>query len=452
MSRGRRVLNSQGDGGRDQRPYFFLSYAHIPRAGNRGSGDPNIWVAQLYNDLCEAIFQLTDAPSGHPVGFMDRSMHQGQKWAERLSAELANCRVFVPLYSPRYFASQACGKEWHLFSQRPVYQRRQSGERHTGIVPVLWVAMNHYPLPRVASELQFSHESFGGDYAAEGLYALMKIASYRAQYQNAVYRLAERIVYVAKQTVIPLGQQADFESQPSAFEPPLPTDRVRISVYSLRRRELPAGRGSDCYGARRLDWQPYQPHSARPLAEDAAEVARRMGFEPTVAEFEEDADRMLAEEPTGPSVLLVDRWALTDRQRSGKIRQLDRKNLPWVSVLEPWNPEDPECRRDEEMLNGLSEEVLRLSRGAHRPTLRSQPAGTPGTLEEFRGELERAVMQATNGFEQRGEARPVGTGPRKPSLRQGLRGAEPPAGPPTDGYGSDDDGGLGRAARGGGES
>ncbi|WP_354641909.1 TIR-like protein FxsC [Kitasatospora camelliae] len=411
-------MNSPAGRGKDSaRPYFFLSYAHTPRINPRAA-DPNLWVAKLYQDLCEAILQITDAPAGHPIGFMDRSMHQGQKWAERLSRELSGCRVFVPLYSPRYFKSEACGKEWHLFTRRSVYQRRPGAERMTGIVPALWVSMEHYTLPRVASELQFSHDSFGADYAAEGLYALMKIASYSSQYATAVLRLAQRIVDVADQTVIPVTQPLDFESSPSAFDPPEPTDRVRISVFSYRQPELPPTRSATCYGERRTDWQPFRPPSGRPLAEDAADVARNMGFQPTVHEFEEEAENLLAaDRPAGPSVLLVDRWAFLDSQRAETVRRLDRRNLGSVSILEPWNREDQQCRDNERMLNDLGDTVLTVSRGSRRkPSLRGDAVGgSPGNLDDFRGELERAVMRASTAYEQE-TARPEPPQHRRPSI------------------------------------
>jgi len=412
-------VNSPAGRGKDAaRPYFFLSYAHTPKVNARGAADPNLWVAKLYQDLCEAIFQITDAPAGHPVGFMDRSMHQGQKWAERLSRELASCRVFVPLYSPRYFKSEACGKEWHLFTRRSVYQRRPGAERMTGIVPALWVAMDHYTLPRVASELQFSHDSFGGDYASEGFYALMKIASYSSQYATAVLRLAQRIVDVADQTVIPVGQPLDFESQPSAFEPPEALDRVHISVFAYHHEELPPQRSASWYGERRTDWQPFRRESSRPLADDAADVARNMGFQPTVHEFEDHAETLLtADRPAAPSVLLVDRWAFLDPQRSDTVRRLDRRNLGSVAIMEPWNRTDQQCRDNERMLNELGDGILSTSRaGRQRPSLRDEGTvgGSPGNLEDFRGELERAVMRASNAFDQ--HRRPEGPTHRRPSI------------------------------------
>ncbi|MEV4558654.1 TIR-like protein FxsC [Kitasatospora sp. NPDC049285] len=417
-------MNSPAGRAKDApRPYFFLSYAHTPKVNSRGAADPNLWVAKLYQDLCEAIFQITDAPAGHPIGFMDRSMHQGQKWAERLSRELATCRVFVPLYSPRYFKSEACGREWHLFTRRSVYQRRPSADRMTGIVPALWVPMDHYTLPRVAGELQFNHDSFGADYAAEGLYALMKIASYSSQYHTAVWRLAQRIVDVADQTVIPVGQTHDFETQPSAFDPPEVADRVRISVYSYRQPELPPNRSATWYGERRTDWQPFRPDSTRPLAQDAADVARNMGFQPTVREFEEESDHLLtSERPAAPCVLLVDRWAFLDGQRAEAIRRLDRRNLGSVAILEPWNRDDQQSRDNERMLNEIGDSVLTVSRGARpKPTLRDDGAsGAPGSLEEFRGEMERAVMRACTAHDQHNRDRTDrdDDGPRyrKPSI------------------------------------
>ncbi|BAJ30257.1 MULTISPECIES: TIR-like protein FxsC [Kitasatospora] len=402
------------------RPYFFLSYAHTPRINSRGAADPNLWVAKLYQDLCEAILQITDAPSGHPVGFMDRSMHQGQKWAERLSRELASCRVFVPLYSPRYFKSEACGREWHLFSRRSVYQRRPTAERMTGIVPALWVSMEHYQLPRVAGELQFNHDSFGAEYATEGLYALMKIAAFSSEYHTAVWRLARRIVDVAEQTVIPTGQVLDFESQPSAFDQPDTADQVRISVFSYQDRELPPQRSATWYGEQRTDWQPYRPDSSRPLAQDAADIARGMGFLPTVREFDEEAEQLLAGGPPAPCVLLVDRWAFLDGRRSDLVRRLDRRNHGTVAVIEPWNRDDQQSRDHERMLNDLGDGVLPVSRGARRrPSLRDEGGGgTPGSIEEFRGEMERAVMRACTAHEQQQRGGPDDDGPvdRRPSI------------------------------------
>ncbi|MBC3842855.1 hypothetical protein GXW82_29795 [Streptacidiphilus sp. 4-A2] len=69
---------------------------------------------------------------------MDRGMHLGEGWVGRLSDALASCRVFVPLYSPRYFRSEPCGQEWRGFASRQgalLAARRGPPDRHrSGVV------------------------------------------------------------------------------------------------------------------------------------------------------------------------------------------------------------------------------------------------------------------------------------------------------------------------------
>ncbi|MDH6577613.1 TIR-like protein FxsC [Kitasatospora sp. MAP5-34] len=409
------------------RPYFFLSYAHTPRAGTRGAGDPNHWVSKLYEDLCDAVLQLTDLPDGAPVGFMDQSMHQGQLWAQRLSQELATCRVFVPLYSPRYFNSVACGQEWHSFTQRPVFPERQSSERTSGIVPVLWIAMGQYQLPEVASQLQFNHRSFGPDYAAEGLYALMKLSYFRSSYEVAVHRLAARIVDVAEETVIPVGRRLDFQSQPSAFKAQAPPKPLRISVFSYRQSELPEGRSPEYYGPQRTDWHPYQPHAGKPLAEHAVRLAKQLGFQPSVHEFDQEADELLTNgEPSAPGLVLLDRWALQDAERQEIVRKFDSLNPSWVSVLEPWNTTDPDCVEQDQALSELSGRILRLKHREVKPSFQGDSSGL-ATLQDFDDALPRAAMRAKWAFEDLAKAgqgdQGSGQGGQPGSPRPSLRAA-----------------------------
>ena len=104
--------------GRDDRPYFFLSYARTPKRDPSDRDDPDRWVFKLYRDLCGAILQMTDARP-EEAGFMDRENKLGTEWSPELTTALARCRVFVPLYSRRYFESDNCGREWFAFARRP---------------------------------------------------------------------------------------------------------------------------------------------------------------------------------------------------------------------------------------------------------------------------------------------------------------------------------------------
>ena len=101
----------QPDGGdepviprREIRPYFFLSYARTPKRDPADRTDPDRWVHKLYKDLCDEILQMTDAQPGE-AGFMDRENKLGAEWSPELMTALKSCRVFVPLYSRRYFES-----------------------------------------------------------------------------------------------------------------------------------------------------------------------------------------------------------------------------------------------------------------------------------------------------------------------------------------------------------
>ncbi|MFJ3791608.1 TIR-like protein FxsC [Kitasatospora sp. NPDC090091] len=408
------------------RPYFFLSYAHTPRAGATGAGDPNLWVRQLYRDLCEAVLQLTDVPAGVPVGFMDESMHQGELWADRIARELATCRVFVPLYSPRYFDSLPCGQEWYTFTRRKVYAADRESERTSAIVPVLWAPMNRYRLPEVAGELQFDHSGFGPDYVSEGLFALMKLSYYRSAYELAVHRLARRIVEVAEETVVPVGRTLDLSAQPSAFEPVRRSVReLRVLVLSCRRDELPAGPSPTAYGPQRTDWNPYGSTLGRSLAEHTAGLLRGMGFEPTVYDLVSEGERLLGEEsPTALAVLLLDRWALLDAERIALLRRLDRRNHKVVAVLEPGSPDDPGDTAAGAELAELSRSAL--AAGGFLPAGRPRANRLPvlGSLSAFEDALAGVATAARRAVEnrwpdgpRRGSDGEEGGSPGRPRLR-----------------------------------
>ena len=98
----------------------------VLKASSAGQ-DPDLWIAQLYDALCDHISQLTDLPPGTKPGFMDRELRQGQEWPWRLSNALATCRVFVPLYSKRYFKSEHCGREWFAFHRRAINHAAANG-------------------------------------------------------------------------------------------------------------------------------------------------------------------------------------------------------------------------------------------------------------------------------------------------------------------------------------
>ncbi|MBT1090610.1 TIR-like protein FxsC [Streptomyces sp. Tu102] len=397
-------------------PYFFLSYARIPRT-RPDDPDPDLWVHRLFHDLCEHIRNLTAHP-GAP-GFMDRAMQAGQIWSDELAESLGGCRVFVPLYSPRYFISPWCGKEWGAFTERRARHREQD-ERGTpsAIVPALWSPVPDRRLPDCVREVQYTHPELGDRYRTFGLYGLAKLRSFRSDYQKAVLRLAMRIVDVGESVVLERGARGGLSTAHDAFGAPpagAPPSgrRLRISIAAGCLDELPEGRSPHYYGPTPLDWNPYRPASDRPLAEVAAGIAARLDFRPDVAEFDHTSAPADA-----PEVLLLDRWVLRDPQQRARLREFDGNDRPPTGLVVPWNDDDPDGDDTEHELAAQVDATLprrvRQAREASRPAVRGVP-----DERSFQEVLPRVVHWAEGQFLRRARPR-TSSGQVTPRFRLGA--------------------------------
>ncbi|WP_258177322.1 TIR-like protein FxsC [Streptomyces solincola] len=377
----------------DHRPYFFLSYAHTPRYA-AGGPDPDMWVERLYRDLCGHVMAMTDLPAGASAGFMDREIRSGEGWSERLGEVLATCRVFVPLFSPRYFASEMCGKEWYAFATRAIYHHARHNRPAEAIVPALWVPVPPEQLPGPAERLQFNHRDFGDRYVTDGLYGLIKLRIFAEEYERAVYELAKRIVAVADTVGISPGRPVDYRAAPSAFgtsgRGPRP---LKVTVAAPTRHDLPEGRESDYYGESAQDWNPYHPEAARPLAYVAEDLVRSLNYQATVASFDHDSGPGDAKAPPAqPEILLLDRWALKDDERRARLAAMDAEHRPWVSVVVPRNPADHQDRAHDAELHRALEQTLPVQTGQGRPAGRAAARGVP-SMEAF-GQILPQVVEA----------------------------------------------------------
>ncbi|AUG77021.1 hypothetical protein CFP65_2170 [Kitasatospora sp. MMS16-BH015] len=193
-------------------PYFYLSHAAAP-------GDREL-VRQLFEDLCEAVYEASYLPSPEAAGFLDLPEWDSPAGRPQVPvdadhsaavAALAGCRVFVPLYAPAYFRRAHCGREWTAFSRRP----RGPGWSD-GILPVLWEPLRPQELPAVAARLHYT-DSGSESYARDGLRALTASPDRRAQYELVVHRLAARIVDLAHHARIPPGTPQGWADLPDAF-------------------------------------------------------------------------------------------------------------------------------------------------------------------------------------------------------------------------------------------
>ena len=335
------------------RPYFFLSYARTPRFDRNSSADPNFWVHKLYEDLYEEVLQLISSPT---AGFMDREIRLGAKWSEELTTALATCQVFVPLYSPRYFASENCGKEWLAFSKRVLDQRAAMPETQMAIVPALWVPVGEESLPEVAKAIQFNHHSLGDMYGRVGFSGIIKLSRFTDDYVMAVQGLARRIVEVANNTQIKPGRRTDFDASASAFGNSevhgMAEKSMQLTAVTIDTAHLPDGRSERYYGKTPRQWRPYVPAAEMPIVDYAIELARHLGCRPRVTTLQEHL-KDAAKGAKAPGLFLIDVWAASSQGCCDDLRRLDELDQEWTSVLHPWNREDDQTST----ANGLRESV-----------------------------------------------------------------------------------------------
>lgn len=202
-------------------PVFFLSYARHHRAPEDKTGtaeDPDRWTLRFFDDLTFEVAELTALPRESRPGFMDREVRVGQEWPRRISEALAECRVFVPLYTPRYFTSLSCASEWYLFQARQSAHELTSGTRPEAIIPVLWLPMPDTDLPPAAQALQFDHHTLGEAYARLGFLQLIRLARYKDEYQLAIHALAREVVRVALSSAPKPAMPVDFTVLRNRFE------------------------------------------------------------------------------------------------------------------------------------------------------------------------------------------------------------------------------------------
>jgi FxsC-like protein len=386
----------------DVGPFFFLSYAHSPR-GEQGGQDPDLWIAQLYDALCEHIRPLADLPLGAKTGFMDRELQQGQEWPWRLSNALATCRVFVPLYSRRYFNSEHCGKEWFAFHRRALNYAAANGVgRVETIVPALWIPWRDGRFPEATRSVQFRPDDFGPLYAEHGFYGIMKVNRWRDAYDEAVYLLARRMVDAAEASPVEPEHAVQYESLPAAFGGGVgasPGDKLlRVTVVAPRLDELPEGRDASYYGRDARDWNPYRPGSVRPLADHAADLARSLSYTPAVGDLYQHESQLLgSDRPSGPEVLLIDPWAVLQLECREILRRLDPLDKPWVQVVVVWNRQDAQLQADADKVRSALEAALPRTLREGRATSALAVRGVP-SLEDFGTVLPTVIAAASRQY------------------------------------------------------
>ncbi|WP_182909078.1 TIR-like protein FxsC [Microbispora sp. H13382] len=356
------------------RPYFYLSYAAIPFGEQ---GDPNAWVVRFFMALCQEITQMTSVRP-EEAGFLDREAWQGG-WSESTAEALAACRVFVPLYSPRYFSSERAGREWAAFRRRFTDARPAEKSLTGPIVPALWVPVQGLELPPVARGIQQVTTGLGSPYEELGLYGIMKLRRYREDYDAAIHELARRIVAVAEATPVVIGEAPRYEDVTSGFTERAARGPVPVTVIAPNLGNLPPDVPSPySYGTTAQEWQPFRAEGdRRSVSEhieelaDARDVAIAPGGPPRQGE---------------PSLLIVDPWTALIPEVGNVVRE-DETYSGYTNLIVVWRPDDRVTQRVRPYLQSWLDQ-------ARRTAFRGAAVRHVSSLRAFRTEVARVLDTA----------------------------------------------------------
>ncbi|MFF3686975.1 TIR-like protein FxsC [Streptomyces sp. NPDC002187] len=183
-------------------PYFFLSYAR--------SDDRTAYVRRFYEDLL-GVLDLPGTGSRRQPAFRDsESLYLGADWLRELSRAIGSCKTLVALYSPAYFRSQYCGKEWSAFAGRLARYREETDVWPPALVPVIWEPVPERLLPQEVQAIQYAEPRTGPTYLEHGLLHLMRSDPKSAEYRDVVRSIAERVQFAA--------DRFNLASMPDSFD------------------------------------------------------------------------------------------------------------------------------------------------------------------------------------------------------------------------------------------
>ncbi|MET8232392.1 TIR-like protein FxsC [Micromonospora sp. NPDC005298] len=410
----------------DRRPsaargtYFFLSYAHsVPPSGDR----VDVWVGRFFADLAEEVARQAQPTAGMRIGFSDQHIPLGADWKAALAEALGDAEVFVPLYSPGYFS-----RPWALGEQECFRARLAAAgpDRVTAghLVPVLWI-----PFPPWESHPEMDRAlDLGRDvpeYAENGLRAFCMLASYRAQYELLLSRLAGRIVHTAERQ--PLGPSRAPGLDEVVGPEPTDPDFV-VAVLAPTTGQLPTDRDPAGYASSGRLWRPYGHRQEVPAAEYAAGTAQRLGLSARTADFGQAAGLL----DRRPAVLLVDPWIAATPNASHILAQALHGLPEWVVPLLVTDDDDTQDA------GRWSTEVMELLHDAGLPQVKRAC-----NLWEFVDLMPALVTEARRQFLRYGPVVSFEPQPEPvPSLRDSAavapHTASPPADPASTGRGGED--------------
>lgn len=340
---------------------FFVSYARATRSLSVDEED----LKRFVKDLTNEVSQL-DRPQTSEVAFFDTlNIETGNEWPDDLDEALRTSRVCVSLYSPGYFNSKWCGREFHVFRERRqkwLDHPSNQGKKAPVIRPVLWIRTRN--LPGGVQAFQYTDDNYPKTYEQHGLRQMLRLSALRDDYYRFLAELAQKIVDAATLAPMPDMPALDplndlpsaFDEAPDAATPAAVTGGVSKACFVFLASPKLQARGLrqtlDSYGdTDGWGWRPYHP-DPEPVGALAQQIAGQMGLRFQELECTPDLPERLREAKKNhvPTVLIADAWSACLSKFRNVLSEYDDLNLANCAVLVPWNENDTETITNREKL------------------------------------------------------------------------------------------------------
>ncbi|MGH8771181.1 MAG: FxsC protein [Pyrinomonadaceae bacterium] len=383
--------------------WFFVSYAHID--------DGDQYIKRFCDQLSASVTPRVRAAGGS-VGFFDRKgIEVGDSWPQKLGQGLQDCRVFIPVYTANYFASEFCGKEFAVFRRR--MQALAPEKIPPLILPVPWIPEAELPpRPEAIAELQYSQGERGELLKQVGLRQLMRQNRHKDAREDIIDYLAGRIAELGnKHLPPPLEPMPAIKEIQSAWKtevsvaaqarPPTAPNTgprwVQFIFVAGKRSELRALRQSvDFYGDEGgIDWHPYLPDMPDEVGLMAQTIAAEEKLRFEAVSLDQDIIKRLdaAEQENKIVAIVVDTWTLRLERYRTFMRQYDSRHFLNCVVLVPWNSKDPETTSGKVALEQAVADLFRRKIMMRDPNHFITGIDSP---EEFKKQMKTALNAAKN--------------------------------------------------------
>jgi hypothetical protein len=305
-------------------PVFFLSYA---REDTKHPKYREL-MKRFVDDLSAKVAVKMAVPLEGICFFDESSIETGTVWRNELAEALKITPVAVTLYSPFYFNSSWCGKEFQVFLNRAA-ATPIAPQVPIGIVPVLWSIGTK--LPASVQAIQFKHGSFPPEYAQVGVQQLLTLKVLSDQYELSLEAIAGAIVASAAHGLKPL-EGLDLANAPSAWD-------VSSAQDPNSHKKGAIAKTCFVFASRNgWEWQPY-PEQRKAIGAMAQQISGDLGLRYEEIACDGALPGKLKETRDGsvPTILFADPGSLQDDTYVKEMRDYDDLYLLNCGALVPWS-------------------------------------------------------------------------------------------------------------------